>query len=85
MNDATVRDPLPAGGPFRFDEMRAVYVGVGETVGDISWLECEVLAFRTSSVMRRNVKFLGWGFVANAGMVGAMEEGKGNGTWVPTA
>ncbi|KAL8727235.1 MAG: hypothetical protein Q9166_006199 [cf. Caloplaca sp. 2 TL-2023] len=63
MNDATTRSPQTAGGPFRFDELRAAYRGVGAVAQEIGYRECTVVVWRLSSVLRRQVKFLGWGYV----------------------
>ncbi|KAL8857598.1 MAG: hypothetical protein Q9178_005926 [Gyalolechia marmorata] len=83
MNDGTLRNPQAAGGPFRFDEMRAVYEAVGAATGRIGYRECSIVVWRISNVLSRKVKFLGWGHLTLGDVEGARGGGGGgaNRTW----
>ncbi|KAL8680632.1 MAG: hypothetical protein Q9224_006925, partial [Gallowayella concinna] len=82
--DATIAVPQTHGGPYRFDELRAVYAGVRAVAHEIGYRECTVSVDRIGGVFKRKVKFLGNGYVMlNAPRdVGALGKGVANGTAV---
>ncbi|KAL8803111.1 MAG: hypothetical protein Q9182_003361 [Xanthomendoza sp. 2 TL-2023] len=62
--DATLGESQTHGGPFRFDELRAVYSGVRAVAHEIGFRECTVSVDRISSgFLKRKIKFLGNGYV----------------------
>ncbi|KAL9599530.1 MAG: hypothetical protein Q9219_003774 [cf. Caloplaca sp. 3 TL-2023] len=76
-SDATRVRPETGGGPFRFDELKTAYEGVGVGVGMVGGVECTFGIWRVEGrVVRRRVKGLGWGTVKVAELVGM--EGNGN-------
>ncbi|KAI4257331.1 MAG: hypothetical protein LQ352_001681 [Teloschistes flavicans] len=63
VSDDTRQSPEIAGGPFRFDELKAVYEGMRVALRRINDLECILAIWRVSGIFRRQVKFLGHGYV----------------------
>lgn len=63
ISDNTRHSPQLEGGPFRFDELKAVYEGVRVALRRIDNLECIVAVWRTSGFLRRRTTFLGHGYV----------------------
>lgn len=61
--DMTVHNPQPSGGPYRFDELKAVYTGVGAVAHKIGFRECTISVDRVSGILKRKVKYLGNGYV----------------------
>ena len=77
-SDATQRHPrdrLTAGGPFRFDELKAAYQGIQLALFEIGDVECNFHVWRVSNIIRRRVKFLGYGYVKHAAMLGTGGDG----------
>ncbi|KAL8788927.1 MAG: hypothetical protein Q9213_001450 [Squamulea squamosa] len=68
IHDGTVRNPQPAGGPFRYDEMKHVFAGVQAIIGEIEYRECTIAVWRISRtrLIKRKVKFLGYGSLVRA-------------------
>lgn len=67
-SDATRSTPGTgtSGGPFRFDELRAAYAGIGEAVAGIGDMECSFGIWRITPIMKRKVRFLGYGYLQMA-------------------
>lgn len=65
VEDLTVRAPDGGGGRFRWEELRAVYQGVGANIKRIEYMECKIDIWRmeTSGFPRREkrIKHLGTG------------------------
>ncbi|KAL8811991.1 MAG: hypothetical protein Q9223_007403, partial [Gallowayella weberi] len=61
--DATLGESQTHGGPYRFDELRAVYAGVRAVAHEIGFRECTVSVDRISGFLKRKIKFLGNGYV----------------------
>ncbi|KAL8766868.1 MAG: hypothetical protein Q9209_006464 [Squamulea sp. 1 TL-2023] len=75
--DGTRATASTAGGPLRFDELRAGYTGVEGAVAKIGNVECLFTIFRVSRILSRRVKVLGYGDVRYALL---MEGEETNGT-----
>ncbi|KAL8788908.1 MAG: hypothetical protein Q9213_001431 [Squamulea squamosa] len=71
--DATRATASTAGGPFRFDELRAGYTGVEAAVAKIGNVECSFSVWRVSRIIGRKVKFLGYGDVRHAALTAGNE------------
>ncbi|KAL8646089.1 MAG: hypothetical protein Q9210_006326 [Variospora velana] len=67
-SDATSAMPETgtSGGQFRFDELRAAYAGIGEAVAGIGDMECSFGIWRVTPIMKRKVRFLGYGYLQMA-------------------
>lgn len=63
VSDDTRQHPELAGGPFRFDELKAVYEGARVALRRIDNLECIMAIWRVSGFLRRRAKLLGHGYV----------------------
>ncbi|KAL8728706.1 MAG: hypothetical protein Q9166_005193 [cf. Caloplaca sp. 2 TL-2023] len=67
LNDITVRYPEVGGGRLRYDEVKAVFEGVGAVISQIGDEECVIDAWRmvNGSSGRSGVKFLVSGYLIN--------------------
>ncbi|KAL8923898.1 MAG: hypothetical protein Q9208_004334 [Pyrenodesmia sp. 3 TL-2023] len=65
-NDATRTSTTTAGGPLRFDEVMAAYTGLLVAEEKIGNVECTFAIWRVSPHLRREIKFLAWGYIRHA-------------------
>lgn len=67
-NDVTVHNPEVGGGRLRFDEVRAVYQGIGAVIQRLGYEECQIDAWRmvNGRSQRFRVKLLMSGYLTNA-------------------
>ncbi len=74
-NDITIHNPQVGGGRLRFDEVRAVYQGIGDVIQQLGYEECHVEAWRmvNGRSQKFKVKVLMSGYLVNAhSMVGLL-------------